>query len=62
MDVNIKRKRLERGLTQVQFAEKVGVLQSTVAMWETGKTIPMASKLPTIAKVLECNIDDLFAK
>lgn len=47
--------------TQVQLADKLGVAQSTVAMWETGKAYPRADMLPTIAKVLGCTIDELFA-
>lgn len=60
LDTNIKKKRIEKGLTQIEFAKQVGVLQSTVAMWETKRTNPMISKLPVIAKVLGCSIDDLF--
>ena len=60
LNINIKKKRIEKGLTQIEFAKQVGVLQSTVAMWETKKANPMVSKLPVIAKVLGCSIDDLF--
>lgn len=53
--------RLAASFTQVQLADYLGVAQSTVAMWETGKAYPRADMLPTIAKVLGCTIDELFA-
>jgi len=48
-------------ITQVQLAKLLKVRQSTVAMWENGKNKPRADKLPQLAKVLQCSIDDLFA-
>lgn len=33
--------RKEKGLTQVQPAEKLGVNNKTVSRWETGKNIPV---------------------
>ncbi len=59
--VRIKERREHAGMTQVQFAERVGVAQSTVAMWETADGYPRADKLPEIAKALSCTIDDLYA-
>lgn len=47
-------------LTQCELAEQLGVGQSTIAMWESGEVMPTADKLPRIAKVLHCKIDDLF--
>lgn len=36
----IKELRLKLGLTQEQFAAKVGVTFSTVNRWENGKSVP----------------------
>lgn len=47
-------------LTQVQFADLLGVDRGRVAMWETGKSLPLAQLLPAIATLLNCSIDDLF--
>lgn len=47
-------------MTQLQFAEAVGVKRSTVAMWETGKSIPRTTQLSVIAKVLEVPIEELL--
>lgn len=62
MHCNIKEKRKAAGLTQIEFAEKIGVVQPTVAMWETGQATPMTPKLPLIAEILGCTIDDLFGR
>lgn len=56
----IKDKRLKSNLTQVEFAKIVGVAQSTVAEWEAGRSAPLTSKLPQIAEVLHCTVNDLF--
>lgn len=53
--------RLAALCTQVELAGKLGVAQSTVAMWESGKAYPRADMLPMIAKALGCTIDELFA-
>lgn len=56
----IKVLREKAGLTQQQLGELLGVRQSTVAMWETAGCHPRASKLPLLAKALQCNIDELY--
>lgn len=59
---NIKELRKSAGLTQTKFAEAMGVTQSTVSQWESGRVLPDTSKLPKIAEVLGCSMADLFAK
>lgn len=68
----IKAFRLEAGLTQAQFAEKLGITQGLVAHYETqpgeigknGKekksSKPELEKLPLIAEILGKNVVDLF--
>lgn len=58
----IKEARKKRGLTQIEMAKMMGEKQSTISMWETGSNIPRASKLPQIAKILGCTVDELFEK
>lgn len=58
--IKIKELRLSVGLTQSELAEKLNVLQSTVAMWESGDNTPRTEKLPELAEILKCTIDDLF--
>lgn len=52
--------RKSAGLTQASAAEKIGVTEASVCMWETGKTLPRASLLPKVAEVYGCSIDDLY--
>lgn len=50
------------GLTQKEVAEKLGVDQSAVSFWETGKTHPRASLLIRLASLYGCTVDDLLAE
>ena len=58
----IKDYRKKTGVTQSDLAIALGVTQATVAMWETGEALPRADKLPKLAKILNCTVDDLFKK
>lgn len=51
-----------KGLTQAELAEKMGVTQSLVAMWERGAVLPSAEKLPRLADLLGCSIDALYGR
>ena len=56
----IKELREKKGMTQRDLALKLNVVQTTVAMWESGNNAPRAVMLPKLAEVLGCNINDLF--
>ena len=58
--MNIKKAREKVGLTQQELANELGVVQSTVAMWETQNSLPRADKLPMLAKILGCTIEELL--
>lgn len=60
--VNIKKAREKTGLTQQELADKLGVGQSAVAMWESQKALPRTDKLPVLAKVLKCSVSALLKK
>jgi transcriptional regulator with XRE-family HTH domain len=53
---------MKAGLTQSQLAARLGVKQSTVAMWETGGNTPRAGSLIKMSEILGCSIDDLVGK
>lgn len=58
--MSFKKVRERSGLTQNQIAAALNVDQSTVSLWESGKTQPRAKLLPSLAKLLDCKIDDLL--
>lgn len=62
MHENIKRLRKRAGFTQVQIAEQMAVGQNTISMWETGCAKPSVDKLPQLARILGCTIDELYGE
>ena len=57
---NLKRLRCALSMTQADLAQEVGLTHSLVAQWERGASMPSAARLPLLASVLHCTIDDLF--
>ena len=58
----LKELRKRAGLNQADVAAALDIQQSTVAMWESGENKPRADKLPEIAKLYNCTIDDLYGR
>jgi transcriptional regulator with XRE-family HTH domain len=58
--MGIKTLRKAAGLTQEALAVQLSYNRSTVAMWEAGKSKPRADKLPDLARILGCTVDDLL--
>lgn len=56
----IKSVRLNRGMTQKELADAIGVTQKDVSRWETGVYNPKVDKLLRIAEALSCDIKDLL--
>lgn len=52
--------RKERGMTQVQLAEQLGVAQQTLAHYEAGRLRLLAGALPTLAEQLGVSVEDLI--
>lgn len=57
----IARKRKERDLTQMHFAEAVGVSNKTVSKWETGLRLPDVAILQNVCDVLQITVNELLA-
>ncbi len=62
MNQKIREYREKLSMTQAELAEKLGIRQSAIAMWENGTRFPRADKLPQLARLLGCTIDELFEK
>ena len=60
MSIKIEEQRKKKGITQDALAEMLHIDRSTIAKWETGAAMPRADKLPKIAEVFECTIEELF--
>lgn len=57
---NLKRKRKEKGFSQKEIAEKLGVSQPSYAQYETGKRNPKFETVKKIAAALEIDVYDLL--
>ncbi len=60
--MKIKELREQRRLRQEDVAQNLDVDRSTVAKWETGEAMPRSDKLPELAKIFGCTIDDLYGE
>ncbi len=56
----LKELRKEKGLTQEQFAEALGVSGRTVSRWETGSNMPDISLLVSISEFFEVSIPEII--
>ena len=57
--VRLKMLREGAGLSQYRFADEIGVAQSTVGMWESGKREPDYKMTATLARYFDVSIDYL---
>ena len=55
MNKRIKELRKTLGLTQLEFANKIGVKRNTVATYEMGRSVPSDSALSLICKTFDVN-------
>ncbi|MBR4706769.1 MAG: helix-turn-helix domain-containing protein [Pseudobutyrivibrio sp.] len=53
--------RKDKGLTQKQLADMIGVSDKAVSRWETGKGLPDTSIMPELCKVLDINVNELLS-
>lgn len=51
--------RKEHNMTQMQFAEKLGVTNKAVSKWETGKCLPDAALFDDICMLLNITLNGL---
>lgn len=56
----IREKRKEKGLTQEQLAEHLGISAPAVNRWEKGATYPDIALLPVLARLLDTDINTLL--
>ncbi len=56
----ISQRRKAQGLTQAQLAEKLGITDRAVSKWETGKSLPDASIMLELCRLLKITVNDLL--
>ena len=52
--------RKEKGLTQQELAEKLGVSRQTISKWETAETVPDIYEAKKLAKLYNLSLDELI--
>ncbi len=57
---NIRRFRKERGITQEQLAEAMGVTVGAVSKWETGSSVPDIGLIIALAELFDTSVDSLL--
>ena len=58
--MNLEKIRKERNISQCDIAVALGVTQGAVSLWESGACFPSTKKLPELAAVLGCTVDELL--
>ena len=58
--MSFKEQRKRAGLTQMEVAKQLGVTDSAVNQWETGKTTPNTKRLSELARLYNCTVDELL--
>ena len=57
--MTLRELRKEKKITQQEFAKIVGKRNTTVSMWEAGKSNPSLKDIPLIASVLGVSVEEI---
>jgi len=57
---NVKKKRVEQGMTQQHVADAIGVSRQTVVAIEGGNYTPSVMLALKLSQLLRCSVEDLF--
>ena len=58
--MKIRELREAAGLSKTDVAREMGVDLAAVSRWDSGESMPRAAKLPKLAELFHCSIDELF--
>ena len=59
---NLQRLRKEKGISQEQLAEQLGVTRQSVSKWESGASYPEMDKIVSLCQMFHCDLDVLVNK
>ncbi|MBX9850125.1 MAG: LexA family transcriptional regulator [Cytophagaceae bacterium] len=62
INANIKHLRKQKGLTQEQLAEKIGIKRSLLGAYEEGRAEPGLDYLIKISKIFDVSVDNLISE
>lgn len=60
IQVTLKAARVNAGFTQKTASKKLGVSESTLKNWESGKTFPQQPQIEQICELYSVSYDNLF--
>ena len=52
--------RKEKGMTQLELAERMGVTDKAVSKWERDLSFPDINSIPKLAEIFEVSVDELM--
>ena len=52
--------RVRKGLTQVGLSQQLGMCQSAVSQWESGRSKPPVNIIRRLANLLEVDVEELI--
>lgn len=60
MQINVKNIRTKLGMTQTEFASKLGITKGTVSTWETGARLPGLSTVNKICELFDLSYEQVI--
>lgn len=60
--MEIKKYRELAGISKAELARIMGVDQAAVGRWDRGDALPRAAKIPKLADLFGCTIDQLYGR
>ena len=58
--MGFKEARIKAGLTALEASRKLNISPAAVYQWEDGSALPQTKRLPEIAGLYGCTVDDLL--
>lgn len=62
LQIRLKELRERKGISQARLADELGIRQSTVGMWESGKNKPHPDMLVKLSKYFGVSVDYLLGR
>lgn len=56
----LRKKMAMKGITQTNISELTGISQPLLSLYVQGKSLPSAQKVSSLAKALNCSVNDLI--